>query len=93
MDMNDLLDQYYAETFKTALDFATDMVKREKELGVAQIRGTLRDMYVRQGNNVDGRGLFGDADIEATIAAYEQVLANHDGHLINTSDMEPEEES
>jgi hypothetical protein len=81
MIMNERIDAYYNEAFEDAFDFATSLVEREKERGIAEIRGILRHLYIRQGDDIHGRGEFGDADICATIAAYEQVLSTCEGEL------------
>jgi len=81
MSLDDVVDGYYSNSFDLAYRFGMSLIEREKELGAAQLRGILRGLYVRQGNDMTGRGLFGDADIEASIAAYELVLATYDGRL------------
>jgi hypothetical protein len=81
MIMDAILDKYYSEAFEAALSFATSLVEREGERGIFEIRGILRDLYFRQGDDWCGRGDFCDADISATIAAYEQVISNHVGEL------------
>lgn len=81
MHMKKIIEAHYRESFDSAYAFAMTLMEMDKEQGVAQIRGTLRSLYVRQGNDIDGRGHFGDSDIEATIAAYELALANHAGRL------------
>ncbi len=81
MIMDDIIDAYYSEAFEAALSFATSLVERERERGIFEIRGILRDLYFRQGDDWCGRGDFCDADISATIAAYEQVLSNQVGTL------------
>lgn len=81
MIMNERVDAHYAQAFEDAFDFATSLVEREKEKGIAEIRGILHHLYIRQGDDIHGRGEFGDADICATIAAYEQVLSTCEGEL------------
>jgi hypothetical protein len=81
MTMNERVDAYYNEAFEDAFDFATSLVEREKEKGIVEIRGILHHLYIRQGDDIHGRGEFGDADICATIAAYEQVLSGKAGEL------------
>ena len=81
MIMDAVIDAYYNDAFEAALSFATSLVERQGERGIVEIRGILRDLYFRQGDDWCGRGEFGDADINATIAAYEQVLSNHAGVL------------
>lgn len=81
MIMNERIEAHYNEAFEDALDFATSLVAREKEKGIAEIRGILHHLYIRQGDDIHGRGEFGDADICATIAAYEQVITTCKGEL------------
>jgi len=82
MQMKALVESHYQETFDTVYATAMDLLDKGREQGIAQIRGTLRSLYVRQGNDIDGRGHFGDSDLAATIAAYELVLAEQEGRLL-----------
>lgn len=81
MSLDDVVDSFYSNAFDAAFAFASSLIERKKELGAVELRGILRGLYVRQGNDMTGRGLFGDADIEASIAAYEMVLSVYDGRL------------
>jgi hypothetical protein len=81
MRMKAIIESHYQETFDTVYATAMDLIDKDKERGLAQIRGLLRSLYVRQGNDIDGRGHFGDSDLAATIAAYELVLATQEGRL------------
>jgi len=79
MALDDVVDSYYTDAFDAAFALGISIVEREKERGAAKVRGILQSLYVSQGNGLTGRGLFGDTDIEASIAAYELVLAIYDG--------------
>lgn len=84
--MKAIIESHYQETFDTVYATAMDLIDRDRERGVAQIRGFLRGLYVRQGNDIDGRSQFGDSDLAATIAAYELVLATLEGRLLENQD-------
>lgn len=81
MPMKALIESHYQETFDTVHANALSAIENDKGQGLAHIRGLLRSLYVRQGNDIDGRGHFGDSDLAATIAAYELVLATQGEHL------------
>jgi hypothetical protein len=89
MALADVVDSYYNDAFESAFAFGMSIVEREKERGTTHIQGILRSLYVRQGNDLTGRGLFADTDIEASIAAYELVLAIYDGRLPASLDTTP----
>jgi len=74
--MKELIESHYQETFDTVYADAMALIEGNREQGISQIRGLLRSLYTRQGNDIDGRGHFGDSDLAATIAAYELVLSN-----------------
>lgn len=86
MPMKAIIESHYKETFDTVYADAMALIEKDKGQGIAQIRGLLRSLYVRQGNDIDGRGHFGDSDLAATIAAYELVLANQEGLLPGKED-------
>jgi len=54
------------------------MVRHDPDHAILTMRGILAGMYVRQGNNWTGRGAIGDAGLNASIAAYECILAEMD---------------
>jgi len=51
------------------------MVTRDPEGAEQAIRGILKGLYIRQGNDWTGRGEIGNAGLDASIAAYECILA------------------
>ena len=81
MIMDAIVDAHYDKAYDAAHQYAMELVEREGDYGLMQVRGMLKCLYVRQGDDWCGRGEFGDADISATIAAYEEVLAVREGAL------------
>lgn len=78
--MKKLVEAHYQETFDTVFADAMYLIEKDRAQGMSQIRGLLRSLYTRQGQDIDGRGHFGDSDLAATIAAYELVLSNQEEH-------------
>jgi hypothetical protein len=75
MSMTTFIEENYDETFNSVHAALADMVRKDPEKARQTIRGILQGMYVRQGNNWTGRGAIGDAGLDASIAAYECILA------------------
>lgn len=64
-------DNYYKKVYKEVSLHVEDRLKRDPGFDIAELKGTLETLYVRQGNDQYGRGELGDLTIDATIAAYE----------------------
>jgi hypothetical protein len=77
MSMTDFIGEKYEETFASVYDALAEMVLKNPDRAMITIRGILKDLYIMQGNDWTGRGAIGDAGLEATIAAYECILAEH----------------
>ncbi len=43
--------------------------------GLSELEGILKALYIREGNDIEGRGQLADASMSATIAAYEHFIA------------------
>jgi len=69
------LEQLYDSTFESVYEALADLARRDPMCAVQQIRGILKSLYVRQGNDWAGRGVVGDTGIDASIAAHESMLA------------------
>jgi hypothetical protein len=78
MSMTTFIDENYDETFASVYAALAEMVRKDPDRARQTIRGILQGMYVRQGNNWTGRGAIGDAGLDASIAAYECILAEVD---------------
>jgi hypothetical protein len=50
------------------------MVHKHPDSAEQIIRGFLKSLYIRQGNDWTGRGAIGNAGLDATIAAHESLL-------------------
>jgi hypothetical protein len=79
MSMTDFIVENYEETFASVYDALAKMVLKDPDRAINAIKGILKDLYIRQGNDWTGRGAIGDAGLEASIAAYECILAEHGG--------------
>jgi hypothetical protein len=79
MSMTSFIDNRYNEEFESVYNSLDKMVQEDRDRAEPYIRGILKNMYIRQGNDWTGRGAIGDAGLSASIAAYECILAelNH----------------
>jgi len=75
MSMTDYIDQRYDDTFESVYGSLFEMAEKEPERAERQLRQILQGLYIRQGNDWTGRGAIGNAGLDASIAAYEAVLA------------------
>lgn len=75
MSMVTYVQENYEGTFASVHGALAEMVRKDPVQAQETIRGILKDMYIRQGNDWTGRGAIGDAGLEASIAAYECILA------------------
>jgi hypothetical protein len=73
--MTDYIDQRYDDTFESVYGALLVMAEKEPECAERQLRQILQGLYIRQGNDWTGRGAIGNAGLDASIAAYEAVLA------------------
>ena len=79
MSMTDFISENYMVTFESVYAALTEMVLKDHDRAKIAIRGILKDLYIRQGSDWTGRGAIGDAGLEASIAAYECILAEFGG--------------
>jgi hypothetical protein len=75
MSMTGYIDEHYEETFESVYGSLLEMVQRDPVQAERFVRGVLKDLYIRQGNDWTGRGAIGNAGLDASVAAYESVLA------------------
>lgn len=83
MTMTDYIDVRYEETFDSVYATLKEMVEKNPERAVSEIKKTLKSLYVRQGNDWTGRGAIGNAGLDATVAAHEAVLVELDSIITN----------
>lgn len=75
MAMTDYIEERYDDTLESVYCSLSRMVEQDSARAERYIRGILKGLYVRQGNDWTGRGAIGNAGLDASIAAYECILA------------------
>jgi len=78
MSITTYLEGNYDDTFESVYAALAEMMRKDPERAQLTIRGILQGMYIRQGNDWTGRGAIGDSGLNASIAAYECILAESD---------------
>ncbi len=69
-------DQKYNEVLDDEYRLLERRRAHDSNCTVEDIEGQLKALYIREGQNVDGRGQLGDIVMSATIAAYEAFIDN-----------------
>lgn len=79
MSMTKYIDDRYELTFESVHHSLSEMVRQNPERAIPYVRGILKGLYISRGNDWTGRGAIGNAGLDASIAAYESILAelNH----------------
>ena len=72
---DDWRDRKYSEVFDDTCEYLEQRRQAAPAFTREQARRTLETLYVRQGQNWDGRGEVDRLTLAATVAAYEAVLA------------------
>lgn len=72
-----LTDIFYKheQTVENLLTHFADQIKNDPKKLLNEINGELDHLYIREGNDQEGRGLIGEATIGSTIAAMEVIRA------------------
>jgi hypothetical protein len=70
-----VFEQKYDEVYESLYRFLHQRLRTDPEFTVEDLRGFLKDAYIRLGNDWIGHGALFDVTQTATIAAYEAVLA------------------
>jgi hypothetical protein len=71
----DWRDIKYAETFEEELRGLRRRLKSDPGCTIADLEGTLTHLYIMEGADWGGRGELQSVTLDATIAAYERVIA------------------
>ena len=77
--MDEYLQEIFDDSYDNALAYFTLRRREDPAFDRAFLQGLLESLYVRQGNNWDGRGQAKDMSLSGMIAAAELVLAQWDG--------------
>ncbi len=72
-------DEKYGEVFDSTLAGLEARRGRDPGFSIADAEGTLRHLYVQEGNDQLGRGDLQDLILGATIAAFEHFIAEWKG--------------
>jgi hypothetical protein len=75
-DSIDWRDRKYQETYEAELTVLERRRKADPTCTVEDLEGTLRNLYIQDGADWDGRGSVQDTLLAATIAAHETFIAN-----------------
>ncbi|MBQ9238108.1 MAG: hypothetical protein IJ191_02145 [Treponema sp.] len=84
-DSETLLEQKYQEAFDEEFTLLERRRAADAALTVADLEGTLKTLYVVQGNNWDGRSALLDTAISAQIAAYEVFIDRWKKEIVSAS--------
>lgn len=76
MSATTVIDNHYEETYDSVHEGLINLIQKDSCRAEKHIRGILKSLYVRQGNDWTGRGALGNASLDASIAAYECILAD-----------------
>ena len=63
------------EIKENILSYFHKQISEDPDATLHQVELELQDLYIREGNNLSGRGIVGDTIIQATIEALEIVKA------------------
>lgn len=77
--MDEFLQKVYDDAFDEAFGYFSSRRQWDAEFTKTYLEGLLESLYVRQGNNWDGRGQAKDMAQSGMIAAAELTLAQWDG--------------
>lgn len=77
----DVLARRYREVYESHYTLLLERRRTDPAFTIAEVRGFLKDAYIRQGNDWIGHGALFDATQAATIAAYEAILADWQAEL------------
>jgi hypothetical protein len=80
MSMTSYIDDRYDDTFELVHENLENIIRKDPDSAESLIRGRLKSLYVRQGNDWTGRGAIGNAGLDATIAAHENLLVELTSH-------------
>jgi hypothetical protein len=71
-----VIENYYEETYDSVHEGLITLIQKNSCEAEKHIKGILESLYVRQGNDWTGRGALGNASLDASVAAYESILAD-----------------
>jgi hypothetical protein len=66
----------YQQVFDDEIRGLVRRSQSDPDCKIEDLEGILRNLYIRDGADIDGRGSLQDTILAATIAAYEHYIAN-----------------
>ncbi|MFP4268884.1 MAG: hypothetical protein ACLFNZ_03710 [Spirochaetaceae bacterium] len=75
MSLTDWEQTRFNEIFDQTIHHIEKLREHDPEFSLKRLRGMLEAEYINQGNDWVGRGAVGHISSEATIAAYQQIIA------------------
>ncbi len=76
--MDEYLQEIYDDSFDNAFSYYILRRREDPDFTKESLQGLMESLYVRQGNNWDGRGQAKEMSLSGMIAAGELVLAQWD---------------
>ena len=73
-ETTDAIEQKYNEVFEAEMTVLKRRREHDPSCSIADISGILRNLYISDGNNWEGRSELVQASISATIDAYEHFI-------------------
>lgn len=74
-ESTELFEHRYKQVYEEEIRGLERRCAHDPSCDAAELRGVLKALYVREGNDIEGRGQLQDAALSATIAAYEHFIA------------------
>lgn len=68
-------EERYKQIYEEELRGLERRCAHDPSCTVSELSGILKALYIREGNDIEGRGQLADAAMSATIAAYEHFIA------------------
>ena len=75
MSLTDWEEQRFNEIFDQTIHHIERLMEHDDSFSLEKLKGMLEAEYTHQGNDWAGRGEVGNISSEATIAAYQQIIA------------------
>ena len=75
MSRTDWEEQGFNEIFYQTIHHIERLMEHDDSFSLEKLKGMLEAEYTHQGNDWAGRGEVGNISSEATIAAYQQIIA------------------
>jgi hypothetical protein len=78
---DNVFERRYRQVYEANYAILLERKRTDPTFTLAQVRGFLKDAYIRQGNDWIGHGALFDTTQSAIIAAYETILADWQAEL------------